>query len=95
MSATIDVQPPGKLIRLADVPRKIAWLADGPKGEPVSAQTVFVWSTRGVRGIRLRTWSQGGTRVTTEQWLIDFFRKLSLEVPTVADQSGPLVAAGA
>lgn len=66
-----------KLIRLADVPTKLHWLADGPNGKAVSLQTLYMWSTRGVRGVRLETLAQGGTRCTTEAALLRFFNKLS------------------
>ena len=35
--------------------------------------TVFRWAKKGRFGIRLRVVSMGGTRCTTERWLMEFF----------------------
>jgi len=86
----IDVKAE-RLIRIADVP-KLPWLASR-HGEPVSVATVHAWVSRGVRGIRLRTLSQGGVRVTTEKWLLEFFARLSGESVVMMDVQPPAVVA--
>jgi len=35
--------------------------------------TVFRWAQKGRRGVRLKVVSMGGTRCTTERWLLEFF----------------------
>jgi len=36
--------------------------------------TIFRWAAKGVEGVRLQSVSVGGTRCTTQQWLLEFFR---------------------
>lgn len=43
--------------------------------------TVWRWATRGVRGIKLRTWLSGGTRVTTPAALEEFLQRLNADLP--------------
>src|SRR5438046_2237101 len=39
---------------------------------PVSLASIWRWSTRGIRGILLRTVVQGGRRYTTLRWVEEF-----------------------
>lgn len=46
-------------------------------GRPANVSTLYRWSDRGVRGIRLETIQIGGSRCTSEQALDRFFNALS------------------
>lgn len=72
---------PDKLIRLPEVP-KLAWLPSRPDGRPIHVQSVYNWTLRGVRGVKLRSLQVGGMRCTTEPWLIEFFERISMPVTT-------------
>lgn len=77
-----------KLIRLSDVP-KLPWLPDRPGGQLLSVQSVYMWSTRGIRGAKLETLAMGGTRCTTQAALLRFFERLSL---LATDEKAPTAA---
>jgi hypothetical protein len=66
------------LIRLGDVP-SLPELPTRRKGRRLAPQTVYRWSSPGVRGVRLQTVRVGGVRCTTRTWLWDFFRSLGGE----------------
>lgn len=44
---------------------------NGERG--VNVSTVWRWSLRGIRGVRLRTEMVGGTRMTKLAWLDEFY----------------------
>ncbi len=50
--------------------------ADFAPGKPHTA-TVWRWATRGVRGVRLQTWTVGGRRFTTIDALDQFIQSLN------------------
>ena len=66
--------PADELITLkqaaASLPRRRA-------GRPTSVATLYRWTTRGCRGVRLRYTQVGCTRCTTGEWLLDFFGQLT------------------
>lgn len=51
-------------IRLSCLPRYVPVNADG---RPVTRQTVYVWATAGLHGIKLRRFRCGGQWCTTKQ----------------------------
>jgi hypothetical protein len=51
-----------------------AWLGPRRNGTAGHEETIRVWCKKGLRGVRLQSQVRGGIRVTTEQWLEDFFR---------------------
>ena len=61
-------------------------LADAAKIIPTRPPIGLIhrWSSRGVRGIRLRTWLVGGKRVTTPAAVEAFLQALNSEVPTAS-----------
>jgi hypothetical protein len=63
------------LIRLADVPR-LKWLPRRRGGTRLAIATVHRWSDP-TRPIHLRTTRVGGCRCTTEDWLREFFDRMS------------------
>src|SRR4051794_8032975 len=62
------------LIPLRDVP---ALLPRGRGGKRVHIATLYRWTDRGCRGVRLRHVQCGATRATTRQWLADFLAALT------------------
>ena len=44
---------------------------------PTHYQTVRGWMVDGLRGVRLRSVMRGGCRMTTQQWLSEFFDVLN------------------
>ncbi len=79
MSANIDGKE--QLIRLADVP-KLKWLPTR-NGKRLSLSTVHRWVQKGLGGQRLQTLKVGGAFCTTEQWVREFFLRL-----TPSDEGG-------
>jgi hypothetical protein len=65
-----------KAISVSEIP-KLRWLPHRANGRRLHVATVHRWCTRGVRGVRLPFVRVGGTRVTTEEALTDFFRVLA------------------
>jgi hypothetical protein len=78
----------GKLIRLNDVP-KLAWIPPRRRGSRLAIATVHRWCSKGRNGIRLRHVSAGGTRCTTEAWLMEFFEALA-GAETAAEHGTPV-----
>ena len=70
-------------IPLRDVP-KLRWIPRRRGGARLALPTLWRWSTRGVRGIRLRIVRIGSTPATTEQWLHEFFAALGEPANAVA-----------
>ena len=58
-----------------------ARLVPGRGGKSPHVNTLFRWAGRGVRGVRLRTRLIGGQRMTTQQWLAEFFAAINGEAP--------------
>ena len=84
-----DVEVPGRLIRLANVPA-IGWLprrSGKPVSKPVSLSSVHRWVAKGVHGVKLRSMRVGCALCTTEAWLLEFFEALS-EPTTVQPARG-------
>jgi hypothetical protein len=46
-------------------------------GKRVHVATLFRWTSRGCRGVRLRFEQVGATRCTTREWLAEFFDALT------------------
>ena len=69
-------------MKLSEVPR-LRWLAKR-HGKRLHVATVFRWASRGLDGHRLRTVMQGGSMVTTERWVWDFFNRprVGYQAPT-------------
>lgn len=71
-----------RLIPLSQVP-ELPWLQDlcqqktGKRHRRLHVATVFRWAAKGVRGHRLEYLQLGGTRVTTEAALLQFFDRLT------------------
>jgi len=65
-----------KAVSVSAIP-KLPWLPRRANGRRLHVATAHRWCTRGVRGVRLPFVRVGGTRVTTEEALIDFFRALA------------------
>jgi len=62
-------------------------------GHP-SVGTVWRWTRKGCRGVRLQTWKVGGKRVTTDKAVDDFLARLNPQHPPEdrLDLSGSVVA---
>lgn len=45
-------------------------------GRACALQTLYRWSTDGLRGVRLQYLQCGSTRTTTRRWLLEFFAEL-------------------
>lgn len=61
-------------IRLRDVP---AMLPRTTPGKPIHFITVWRWSTKGVRGVKLKTQPVGGRRLTYPCWVRQFLAALA------------------
>lgn len=64
----------------------------GPRreGRPTDKETVREWAIRGLRGVVLRSETRGGIRMTTAEWVDDFFRRLDApraRAPTNAERA--------
>jgi hypothetical protein len=66
-------EPP---IRLHDA-AALKWLPNRRGGSRLNVATLFRWSSRGVRGVRLETLPVGGCRCTSEAALKRFFERLN------------------
>jgi hypothetical protein len=64
------------LIRFSDVPN-LKWLPRRRGSGKLSLATLWRWSARGVKGIRLRCVAVGGSKCTTEPWLREFFQAVA------------------
>lgn len=80
----IDVETE-KLIPLSEVP-KLPWL---PAKRKPTVQTVYAWSTRGIKGTQLETLAMGGCRCTTQAMLVRFFERLSIAPSNRANVTTP------
>jgi hypothetical protein len=76
-----------RLIPFRDVAR-LQWLPRRRNGAKLSLTTLWRWSTRGVRGVVLRTVRVGETPCTTENWLREFFEALASERREIAPTNG-------
>lgn len=72
----LDLNSGDSLIPLSQVP-KLPWIPRRRKGRKLHVSTVFRWAQRGVKGVNLRCLQFGGTKVTTEAALRDFFNRLT------------------
>ena len=59
-----------------------------------STSSLWRWSTRGVRGVRLESFCIGGKRYTTEKAVGRFLSTLNLRVPTNTEADAELMASG-
>jgi hypothetical protein len=62
----------------------------GPSGRPISLPTLFRWTSRGLRGVRLRTIRLGGTRCTCETWVLEFIAALNGNRTEAVEQLHPV-----
>jgi len=59
------------------------------KGRKTNVATVYRWTSKGCRGIKLRSIQIGATRCSTIEWLSEFFEALTLaHAASPATQSG-------
>jgi hypothetical protein len=54
----------------------------GRTGEPLCLAAMYRWTTKGCRGVKLRTAQLGAVRCTREEWIEDFFEKLTEKAGT-------------
>ena len=57
-------------------------------GRPVCRQTVYRWAFRGIRGIKLETWTVGGGRHTSREAIGRFLA--ALNAPSSSDVAAPI-----
>jgi hypothetical protein len=62
-------QNPHTLVRLSRAPKLVQRISD----ERPDASTIYRWTKRGLRGVRLKSSFCGGYRCTCEAWLREFF----------------------
>lgn len=60
-----------KLFPFTETPDRIRALTGGKKKPHIA--TCHRWKQKGICGIKLRTISIGGTRCTSDEWLMEFF----------------------
>jgi hypothetical protein len=59
------------------------------RGVSVSPATAWRWYTRGVHGVKLRTWMVGGRRMTTLDALDEFFASTTAAADSARTTSSP------
>ena len=64
------------MIGLQEVYLPLSQVCDAVPSRPC-VSTVWRWSTRGCRGVKLRTTLIGGQRFTTEKWVAEFLVRLN------------------
>ena len=73
-----------QVIPMREVP-KLTWLPHRRQGRRLAHSTLWRWSQRGIKGVRLETISVGGQRCTSVEALRRFFERLSF----VAEEQEP------
>ena len=61
-------------------------------GRHPSLKTLYRWTTRGVRGCRLRSVQVGGVRMTQRSWVEDFIHELTARSISGGADTTPSVA---
>jgi hypothetical protein len=68
-------------------------LRSGRGDKRIHVATLYRWTERGCRGIRLRYIQIGVTRCTTREWLNEFFAALTRQRPSATDSLDPTIVA--
>ena len=56
---------------------QLPWLPRRRQGTKLNIATIWRWCHYGIRGIKLRSAKVGGSPVTTEAWMREFFQALA------------------
>lgn len=75
---------PHTLVRLSRAPKLVQRISD----ERPDASTIYRWTKRGLRGVKLKSSFAGGYRCTCEAWIREFFEG----VTQAADGDSPAIA---
>jgi hypothetical protein len=62
------------------------------RGKHPSLKTMYRWSSRGCRGVRLRTVQVGGSRMTCSTWVMTFLDELTARSIPGGAASTPTIA---